>query len=286
MDQGQATDTRRYEIDALRVIALVLLIIYHIFICYQSFAERIGFLQYDQSLEKYWFLGELLNIWRIPVLFVVSGMAVGFVVHRRTLPELLKDRLVRLVPPLLFGALVMVPLFALFGPLYRGEPLKYQPSPGHLWFVVNLVSYSILLIPLFFWIRRRPENGLIRSLRALFPWGLLLVFPLPLMVETALLKPFGFAFFPTRFWYGLACYVLGFLLVCVGDSFWSALRRVCHPALALAFLFYLGRMKVLGEGWFPDGQWIVAYESGMWMLAFLGYGSLLLNRKTRVFGYF
>ncbi|MEM7396651.1 MAG: heparan-alpha-glucosaminide N-acetyltransferase domain-containing protein, partial [Verrucomicrobiota bacterium] len=79
--------TRYYEIDALRVVALLLLIIYHIFISYQPFAGMLRFIQYDQLLEKYWFIGELLNIWRIPVLFLISGMAVGFILQRRTVKD-------------------------------------------------------------------------------------------------------------------------------------------------------------------------------------------------------
>ena len=63
--------SRHHEIDALRVIALCLLILYHVFVCYQPFANMLMFLQYEQLLEKYWFVGSLLNIWRIPVLFLI-----------------------------------------------------------------------------------------------------------------------------------------------------------------------------------------------------------------------
>jgi peptidoglycan/LPS O-acetylase OafA/YrhL len=135
--------TRYYEIDALRVIALVLLIIYHIFLCYQPFANKLMFLQYDQLLENYWFMGELLSIWRIPVLFLISGMAAGFLLRRRTVKELVHDRLMRLVPPLFFGSFVIVPVFPALYAIYQGDPVWYLPNPGHLWFLINLVSYTI-----------------------------------------------------------------------------------------------------------------------------------------------
>ena len=276
---------RHYEIDAVRVVALGLLIIYHIFICYLPFAEKLQFLQYDELLTRYKFLGDLLNIWRIPVLFVISGMAAGFVLRRRGVKELVCDRMMRIVPPLFFGSLFIVPIFPALYAVYEGRSPTYQPSPGHLWFLLNLVSYTVLLLPLILWVKRRPENSLIRALRRALPFGLLVILPLPLMLETALSKPEGFAFFPVRFWYGFACYGIGFLLPCLGEKFWISLRKVCHAALPLALLFYLGRMKYLDWAPLQANHWTTAFESGMWMLAFLGYGSLLLNRPSRAFAY-
>lgn len=276
---------RHYEIDALRVIALVLLIIYHIFACYQPFANMLQFLQYDELLEKYWFIGELLNIWRIPVLFVISGMAVGFVMRRRTVKEVFVDRMIRLVPPLLFCTFVIYPFFPALYAIYHGKSPTYQPHPGHLWFVQSLVSYTILMLPLIMVVKKWPENSLVRAIRWSLPVGLLVILPLPLMLETALFKPEGFAFFPLRFWYGLICYGVGFLLLSTGEKFWNSIRVICHVALPLAILFYLGRMNYIDWQPIKANHWTTAFESGMWMLAFLGYGSVLLNRPSRFISY-
>ena len=128
---------------------------------------------------------------------------------------------------------------------YHGESARYIPNPGDLWFLVNLVSYSILLLPLIIYVKKRPDNNLIRGLRRTFPFGLLIALPVPLMLETAVSQPpFGFALsIPIRFWYGLICYAVGFLIVSVGEKFWTSNRQVCHVALPGAFLLYLGRME-------------------------------------------
>ncbi|MEO0413480.1 MAG: acyltransferase family protein, partial [Verrucomicrobiota bacterium] len=180
----KAATTRHYEIDTLRVIALVLLILYHIFICYQNFGDDLSFIRYSRSLEKYWPIGELINIWRIPVLFVISGMAVGFVMRRRTSKEVIVDRLIRLVPPLVFTSLVVFPIFPIIYSIYKGEPIRYIPMAGHLWFVQNLVIYSLLLWPVIFWFKKQPENFLVRIVRRSLPLGLIILFPLPLMVAS------------------------------------------------------------------------------------------------------
>ncbi len=283
-DIGQSTQ-RRYDIDALRVIALALLIIYHIFVAYQPFASAIQFIQYDQLLTEYWFVAEIFNIWRIPVLFLISGMAVGFILGRRTIKEVLVDRMMRLVPPLVFGSLVFCPAYVALQAVYLEKAPTFEFTPGHLWFVWSLVTYAILLLPLILYFKRRPDNLITRALRATFPFGLLVFLPLPLVLETVLSEPWEFAFFPVRFWYGLLCYASGFLLVSVGDKFWASLTKVCHVALPLAFLLYLGRTGYLEWEALQANHWTTAFESGMWMLVFLGYGALFLNRPTKAFAY-
>ena len=64
---------RRHDVDWLRVLALGLLIVYHVVLSFQPWAQYIFFIQNKQSLEGLWILMGLINIWRIPLLFVVSG---------------------------------------------------------------------------------------------------------------------------------------------------------------------------------------------------------------------
>lgn len=61
---------RRYDIDWLRVIAIGLLLIYHIAIGFQPWGVFIGFIQNDEALESIWIPMSMLNVWRIPLLFL------------------------------------------------------------------------------------------------------------------------------------------------------------------------------------------------------------------------
>ena len=69
---------RRHDIDWLRVIAIGLLLIYHIAIIFQPWAMYIGFIRSEAPLQELWVPMTLLNVWRIPFLFFVSGMGVYF----------------------------------------------------------------------------------------------------------------------------------------------------------------------------------------------------------------
>ena len=114
MAKQMVSDSRRYDIDWLRVIAtaiaiaVAILIIYHAVVSFQPWAFDIAFIQSEQSLVWLWIPMELVNIWRIPLLFFVSGMGVCFAMRKRDWRGLLEERLKRILLPLVFGALVIV----------------------------------------------------------------------------------------------------------------------------------------------------------------------------------
>ena len=85
---------RRHDVDWLRVLALGLLIVYHVVVSFQPWAQYIFFIQNKQSLEWLWLFMGMLNIWRIPLLFMISGMGARFAMERRSWKPLLKDRAV------------------------------------------------------------------------------------------------------------------------------------------------------------------------------------------------
>ena len=70
-----STFERRYDIDWIRVMAIGLLLLYHIGIVFQPWGVFLGFLQSREPLEELWPPMALLNVWRIPLLFFVSWSA-------------------------------------------------------------------------------------------------------------------------------------------------------------------------------------------------------------------
>ena len=94
---------RRYDIDWIRIGAIGLLILYHAVISFQSWAEEIFFIKNEQELEILWILMSMFNVWRIPILFMVSGMGVYFAMQNRNWKQLLKDRVLRILLPFLLG---------------------------------------------------------------------------------------------------------------------------------------------------------------------------------------
>ena len=281
---------RRYDVDWLRVYALGLLIVYHIVMSFQVFGKSFLFIQNQQTLDELWPLMAMINVWRIPILFMVSGMGVCFAMERRTWSQLLKDRTRRILIPLVFGHFCIVPIVTGLGLQYygmSGGQIVWIPNPGHLWFLVNIFLYVVLCLPLCVFFKNRPDNRLVRLLAKACrsPIGLCL-FIVPAAVETLLMDPELFELFagtPHGFFFGLVCFVTGFIFVSLKTVFWEAVERLRRGMLGLALGLYFVRLLVF-ELQAPNI--LTAVESMSWMLGVLGYGSAYLNYPSHTLAYF
>lgn len=159
--------TRRHDIDALRVIAFALLILYHVGMFYVA--------EWDWHVKSA-YLSEwlqvpmnFLNRWRMPLLFLLSGIAIGLFDPRRGPWRFVRERTVRLLLPLAFGILTVVSVQAYCQGVSNGkvEPgfgaflwryWQFRPWPegafdgwqygftwNHLWYLPYLWCYSVLL---------------------------------------------------------------------------------------------------------------------------------------------
>ena len=107
------TGQRRYAVDWLRTLALALLIIYHVVVSFQPWGDIICLPQTEATIESWWIFMSMVNIWHIPILFMISGMGVRFARERRDWMQLLKDRTVRILVPYVFGIFVIGPIVTL-----------------------------------------------------------------------------------------------------------------------------------------------------------------------------
>jgi peptidoglycan/LPS O-acetylase OafA/YrhL len=228
----------------------------------------------------------MINVWRIPILFMISGMGVRFAMERRDWKQLLKDRTMRILVPFLFGFFVICPISIALGMLQYDLHLAYIPNAGHLWFLANIYLYVLLLLPFFVWLKSRPDNLILRGFGALLRlrFGIFLL-ALPVVAETLLLDPVYFTLYGQTlhgFWLGMICFLTGFLLVSAKDVFWKAVEGIRYGALILAFSLYLVRLLAFElEG--PNV--LSAFESMCWMLALLGLASATLNKPSRGLAY-
>lgn len=280
------TAERRYDIDWLRVIAIGMLLIYHIGIAFQPWGVFIRFIQSDQSLESLWPAMALVNIWRIPLLFFVSGMGLGFAIKRRSWKQLLLERTRRILLPFVFGVLAIVPLHVLLWQKYYHQDLSYAPGQGHLWFLANIFIYVLLLSPLFFYLKRNEDGRLSQWIRTLFghPLGLLFIVAC-FVLEAMLVEPDSFATYAMNlhgFVLGLIAFLFGFLCIYSGNNFWMMVRSWRWPLLAIAVGLYLVRYLVFN---LEAPNYLTAIESCVWIFAVLGLANKYLNRPSKILSY-
>ncbi len=277
---------RRYDIDWLRVLVLGLLIIYHSTISFMPFGIKIFFPQNKQTLEILWFIMGLINIWRIPLLFIISGMAVCFSMKRRNWKEMFKDRALRIVVPYIFGFLVICPISFLFQSIFYGTEILYIPNPGHLWFLYNIWVYFCCLIALFVYLQKTPNNLLLNFLKKVFMYRLgIYIMAIPFVIEGIFITPDSYASYAHTIhgWaLGLICFLTGYIFILLKENFWDAVSRVKNISLMIAFLLYLIRGFLFEfVGFHP----LTAIESFSWMISIFGYGTKFLNKKSTRLSY-
>lgn len=305
---------RRHDLDWLRVFAIVIL---HFFHSAMPFVTEDSWHIKNQELSPLLFeVNDFLSRWRMPLLFLISGVGTMSVLGQRSIGEYVWQRFKRLVIPLVFGMLVVVPPQIYIERLAAGQApawyidfypsvLAFKPYPEgnfswhHLWFVCYLWVYSVVTLPLLGWLGGKHGKrwiGLLsgwshRFQHMYWPWLLvygsyLLYFAWPKETH-ALIGD----------WAALARYWSFFLIGCLigmQEDFWAVItaRRKQHMAVAFFSLLLINylRWNKLEPAWeITPGQ--VAFlglkSLCAWttVLAVLGYGSRYLRFDHPILAY-
>lgn len=277
---------RRYDIDWLRVIAIGLLLIYHIAIAFQPWGVFIGFIQTNDPLEEIWIPMSMLNIWRIPLLFFVSGMGVWFAIQRRNWKQLLIERSKRILLPFLFGMSVIVPMHVFIWQDYYHQELRYIFNPSHLWFLGNIFIYVLVLSPLFFFLKKK-QGGRVHATIKKFTdnsFGLLILM-IPFILEAEIVSPSEFEVYAMTmhgFFLGLIAFLTGFLCVYSGSGFWEEVTKRRWALLIVALTMYLVRFLAFE---LRTPNYLMAIESFHWVMAIFGFGYKYLNMPSKTLAY-
>ncbi len=165
------TSNRRLDLDWIRIAAFGLLITYHVGMYYVSWDWHIKSPHASETLEP---LMMAMNPWRLSLLFFVSGCAMAFMlrgVPGERLAPVAWHRTWFLLVPVIFAMVVIVPpqsyyevveklgygdsymdfwrrYLARDQTFYPGGKHLVLPTWNHLWFVVYLWVYTVLLVGL------------------------------------------------------------------------------------------------------------------------------------------
>jgi len=301
---------RRYDLDWLRVIVFALLIIYHVGMFFVPWGWHI---KNNHIYEWLKWPMLFLNQWRLPILFMISGMGTYYAFSKRNLRQFSWERFKRLGIPLVFGMLFIVPPQVYFERLannqFTGSYWKYflsVPYDGiypegnlswhHLWFLPYLLIFSLLLGPIFIYLRKN-ETGFISRVKKFIgkPFGLYW-FVIPLYLLEAFMEPF---FDITHaliddwfnFSFSLVLFFYGFILISTGIVFWKSVDKIKLKALALGIFAFLSQVFI----WvFLEDGYVVHFTEALlkvlniwsWILVLFGYAAKYLNHKSNSLSYF
>ena len=275
---------RRHDIDWLRVIMFGLLIPYHVAVGFTGWPIYAYNNNDSGGLLLQLFL-QFVHQWRIPVLFLISGMGTCFAMKRRTGKQFILERMKRLLIPLIFGMNFIIIFQSYYAALHRGKvdsifdfAISWWSHLGemqHLWFLGNLFVYSLLCVPLLIYIRNNSDGVILKTVKNIIglPKGIGLLFfvPIPLIIVELLAKPWAFGFIGRGYEFPLYLlfFIIGYLCIMTKDLYWKALDEVRYISLVLGIvctvlLFVLMNLAdkisygygtlILNGGWFLYGD--------------------------------
>lgn len=306
---------RRYDIDSLRILVFIWLILYHIGMYYV--ADWQWHIKSEETSQALQWIMMWSSPWRMSLLFVIAGMALAFTSHKSNALALFKSRFLRLALPCIFAMyLVVAPQLYIelisktefnqnywqfylayinpntqLHPEYHGSPLGLL-TWGHLWFLPYLWLYTMLYIGV------KPYlDKLMNKLNLIYQTKLIIMINifLPIMLLTMAaveLKPH----FPQTNalvddWYNHARYFIAFVsgfLFGKQQAFWRLLlvkrRLILIIAISCFCLIILGAKDLFPQWvhhyrYLADG--IESLNTWCWILTVFAYSYRYLNKPNQ-----
>jgi len=256
--------SRRYFLDWVRIGAFALLVLYHVGMYYVTWGWHVKSPFASHALEP---LMLMTSPWRLSLLFFISGVATAFLLGKA--PQgFLRKRSWRLLVPLIFGMLVIVPPQSYYEVVERlpggyhdgylafwsrylqndpnfcrdGECLDV-PTWNHLWFVAYLWVYTVALC-LLRWIAPKTVANAAARIADVFGRGIgLLLWPalFLVVVRMAMVGRFESTHALVDDWYNHAQYLPQFLLgfaLAKSQPVWDRFAALRVPAAAISLAAY------------------------------------------------
>jgi glucan biosynthesis protein C len=291
---------RRYDLDWLRVIAILAVYLHHIGMPFNGDGFHIMNTESSKVLDD---IMVFFEQFRLPLLFLISGTGTMFAFSKRTWVQFLKERSTRLIIPLIFGVLFIVPPQTYFEHIKNFNSYWDVYTSGsffevnHLWFIENLFVLSAFLIPFILFLKSSNSNKLIALLDTITSkkYGIFL-WAIPLIVITIFLKKIylsdskDIANLSSTFYYGYF-FVFGMLFTASNNS-WNHLksyRKFNLIAFVISFIlfysYYLLPNEYISPYFSISSRWNIWYlVCGLvgWTLvtALLGYGQVWFDKKS------
>ena len=301
------TSSRRYELDWLRVLAILIVFLYH-----SSRFYNLGDWHVKNVNTFVWV--EIWNVfatrWMMPLFFIISGASLFHAIAKSGgWSRFYVDKFMRLIIPVLIASVTHSALqvylerlthgqfsgsFFSFLPEYFngvylgiGAPGNYAYHGMHLWYLFFLFVYSLICYRLFIWLKVGGREILNRITTFFAIPGLIYIwFSIPLLIMKALIPQsvlnvgsggWGFLYY---IWFLIS----GFIIVSndrlqqlINNQRWISL--FLGVILSTAYLYQLfGQSRVVFPAWISD--WIYTllsfFSAWSWLFAILGFGMRFL----------
>ncbi len=302
--------TRRYDLDWLRVMGILTVFIYHSGRFFNSETWHV------KNATTYFGVDvweTILSNWMMPLIFAISGASLFYALGKGKPGQFIKDKVLRLLVPLLFGAVTLGALQMYLERLSHGEfsgsffqflPHYFDGLDGfggnfawtgvHLWYLEMLFVFSLVFLPLFLWLKRRSGQRVLAWLgNVLARPGVAYLLALPVILLLGLMN--RNTFLGSLGWGGgsifshLCFFLSGFVIVSHAGLQHSIqrLRWLSLVVVAVLLVTIFTLYMLVGDPAFDTPQYTLFFSlyglwAWCWVLAILGFGMKHLNFSTPI----
>jgi glucan biosynthesis protein C len=301
--------TRRYDLDWLRVLAILTIFIYHTTRFFNSESWHI------KNPTTYFVMDVLETIlanWIMALIFTISGASLFYALGKGGVGKFIKDKVLRLVVPLVVMGMVIFGALQIYldrlshgkfgGSLFEFVPQYSQPDNFawmgvHLWYLGMLFIFCLIFLPLFLWLKRGFGQRVLGRLGDLLASpGALYLLALPTIL--CLILTNGESFLGNTEWGGgsiltHATFFLSGFLIISHAGLQKSIQRFRWLSLILVVVLLItlfGLLTAIGEP--PSGSLLAALGRALWglwswswVLAILGFGMKHLNFNKPILSY-
>lgn len=288
---------RKNYIDNLRIICILLLFPFHSAMCFNAFGEKFYVTGAPDKLLSC--IVVALNPWWMALLFALAGISTVYALKKRSGKEYAKERVSRLLIPLIFGLLIVIPVQGFIGDVwnngynggYFAHYIKFFTTltdfsgndgsftPGNLWFILYLFIISIVVLPLVLWYNKKEKKFDFSRINMVI---LILSGIVIITLSTLVLDIGGKSIGDFT-----ACFLLGFFVLS-NDKVIKKLSKYSTVLGILWLILMILRVVMFVYDFKGDLIWDLQYKCSEWIgiLAVLGLGAKYINKRTTFTEYF
>ncbi len=311
--QNQLKDERLYYLDWLRVLAVLLLIPYHTGIIFSKIDFHIKNNVTSTAITN---ISGFIDNWHMPLFFFLAGASTWLALNKRSPVAYIKERFLRLIIPLVFGILIIVPpqtfyekiqksgfsgnYFDFYSQLFNGLYPEGNLQWNHLWFLFYLFVISLSVLPLILrWKSGRGASFVETLCEWLAKGHRIFLLSIPLAIIQMTLKvafpgPQNFVTDWGRILFMLWIFVCGALFYIfpwfhesIGRNFKIALvAGLAISAFLIVMHYFLGYKLVFGYNFINLlDLGVKSLSTFCWIIVLLGFSQQKLNYNNRFLEY-
>lgn len=198
---------RRYDLDWMRVILILLVFIFHSGRAFNFFPYHVEDTVKSMGATQF---QQFLLAWMLPMIFIISGAGIWYGLGYQKAGRFIWGKVLRLLVPFVFAIFVLSPHQVYLERINHGQfsgsffqwfPHYFEGVYGldggnftvfglHLWYLIVLFLYSLIFLPLFMLLHSKVGRPIVKGFGSIFKIpGLIYVMGLILALPIAYINP-------------------------------------------------------------------------------------------------